>query len=244
MVVEFRATDGSFDQLPRFAEELVRSKATIAARERRLLDALADGDGAAEAIRGRLQAELGRRDALTAELAHLETAPSLDADALVRAVTARAADLRNLLGRNVAQARQVVRQLLEGRLVCQPFEDAEARGYTFAATGTYRRLGVPLIETSSVNYGGGPNGVRTRVSALRGRRRRQGWRGVRAPLPRGIATDGLCSGPQRGVGHRGIPPHHPLRLPAAEGLDDRRGKAAVERHRGPVEPEVMEVEVL
>ena len=61
----------------------------------------------------------------------------------------------------IAQARQVVRQLLEGRLVCQPFEDAENLGYSFAATGTYRRLGVPEL----VNVGGGPNGIRTRVSA-------------------------------------------------------------------------------
>jgi ABC-type sugar transport system substrate-binding protein len=29
VVVEFRATDGSFDQLPRFAEELVRSKVDV-----------------------------------------------------------------------------------------------------------------------------------------------------------------------------------------------------------------------
>ena len=43
-------------------------------------------------------------------------------------VTARAADLRGLLERNVAQARQVVRLLLDGRLVCQPFDDDEGRG--------------------------------------------------------------------------------------------------------------------
>ena len=72
--------------------------ATIDARERRLLDALA------------------------------EAAAPLDPDALVRHVTARAADLRGLLGRNVAQARQVVQLLLEGRLACQPFEEADARG--------------------------------------------------------------------------------------------------------------------
>ena len=113
-------------------------------------------DKAAAAIRTRLRAELGRRDTLTAELAQLETAAPVDAAARVRATTERAADLRGLLARNSAQARQVVRQLLEGRLVCQPFEDAENRGYSFAATGTYRRLGVPEL----VNVGGGPNGHR------------------------------------------------------------------------------------
>lgn len=98
---------------------------------------------------------------MTAELARLDATPTLDAEAIVHDVTARAADLRGLLARNVTQARQVVRLLLEGRLVCQPFDDDAGRGYMFTATGTYRRLGVPTLEV--VNVGGGPNGVRTRV---------------------------------------------------------------------------------
>ena len=88
--------------------------ATIAGRERRLLDALADGDGAAEAIRTRLRAELERRDMLTAELGQLETEAVVDTAALVRTAAERAGDLRGLLARNIAQARQVVRQLLGG----------------------------------------------------------------------------------------------------------------------------------
>jgi site-specific DNA recombinase len=137
--------------------------ATIANRERRLLDALVDGDAdaSATAIRARLREELSRRDALTTELERLDATPMLDADAVVADVQARAADLRGLLARHVTQARQVVRLLLEGRLVCQPFEDENERGYSFTATGTYRRLGVPVVE--SVNVGGGPNGIRTRV---------------------------------------------------------------------------------
>ena len=111
-------------------------------------------------IRERLRQELARRDRLTAELADLDAAGVVDTEALLRTVTARAVHLRALLGRHVTQARQVVRQLLEGRLGCQPFEDVEARGYHFTATGTYRRLSVP----DAVNVGGGPNGIRTRVS--------------------------------------------------------------------------------
>jgi hypothetical protein len=102
--------------------------AAIGGRERRLLDALADGDTAAGVIRERLREELARQDRLTAELADLDAAGVVDTAGLLRTVSARAADLRALLGRHVTQARQVVRQLLEGRLVCQPFEDAEARG--------------------------------------------------------------------------------------------------------------------
>ena len=135
--------------------------ATIATRERRLLDALMDGDGTeATAIRGRLREELARRDILTAELARLDTTPTLDAEAILADVQARAADLRGLLARHVAQARQVVRLLLEGRLVCRPFDDGQEHGYTFEATGTYRRLGVPMPEPC--NVGGDPGGIRTR----------------------------------------------------------------------------------
>jgi hypothetical protein len=106
--------------------------ATIANRERRLLDALVDGDAdaSAQAIRGRLREELARRDALTAELKRLDETPTLDAEAIVLDVQQRAADLRGLLARHVTQARQVVKLLLEGRLVCQPFEDENERGYT------------------------------------------------------------------------------------------------------------------
>ena len=57
----------------------------------------------------------------------------------------------------------MLRSLLEGRLVCEPFDDGAGRGYTFAAIGTYRRF---FRELEAVNVGGGPNGIRTRVSAV------------------------------------------------------------------------------
>jgi len=64
----------------------------IAGRERRLLDALADGDMGAGVIRERLKAELSRRDTLTTELATLQAAGPMDDDALVRKVKAGAAE--------------------------------------------------------------------------------------------------------------------------------------------------------
>jgi len=42
------------------------------------------------------------------------------------------------------------------------------------------------------------------------------------------ATDGLRSCPERHIGDRCIPPHHPLSLPAAQPHHDRRREAAVE----------------
>jgi hypothetical protein len=58
--------------------------------------------------RERLRDELARRDRLTAELADLDAAGVADTEVLLRTVSARAADLRALLGRHVTQARQVV----------------------------------------------------------------------------------------------------------------------------------------
>jgi hypothetical protein len=134
--------------------------AQMATRERRLLDALVDGteDATTASIRGRLREELARRDALTGELAQLDAIPALDADALAHDVAGRAEDLRAALARNIPQARQVVRQLLDGRLLCAPFDDGKEHGYTFQATGTYQRLGVPALDTL-VNVGGGPKGI-------------------------------------------------------------------------------------
>jgi len=115
--------------------------ATIATRERRLLDALVDGDGTAEAIRGRLRAELARRDTLAAELVAIDTATPIDAEAVVRDVERRTADLRGLLRRHPAQARQVVRLVISNaRFRCAPFDDARGQGYDVTAPGSYSPL--------------------------------------------------------------------------------------------------------
>jgi site-specific DNA recombinase len=126
--------------------------ATIATRERRLLDAMADSDPAVMAsIKARLGDELSRRDALAAELATLDTATPVDVAALVRDVERRAADLRGLLARHPAQARQVIRLLLGGsRWACAPYDDATGRGYRCSASGDYRRLGIKGLSGFTV----------------------------------------------------------------------------------------------
>ena len=40
----------------------------------------------------------------------------------------------------MTQTRQILRKLLVGRLVCQPFDEAGRRGYRFTGTVTYERL--------------------------------------------------------------------------------------------------------
>jgi site-specific DNA recombinase len=142
-------TAGQADTVSRRAT-IAAELATIAGRERRLLDALVDGDGAvAESIKARLRDELARRDALAAELASLDTTTPIDTEALVQDVTRRAGDLRGLLRRHPMQARQVVRLLLNGgRFRCEPIADAQGRGiaYRITASGSYARLGVKGLE--------------------------------------------------------------------------------------------------
>jgi len=92
-------------------------------------------------IKGRLRGELARRDVLAAELVALDTAKPLDAEALVLDVEQRAADLRGLLRRHPAQARQVIRQVVgDARFRCVPFDDQRGKGYDVNAPGSYASL--------------------------------------------------------------------------------------------------------
>ena len=119
--------------------------ATCDRRERRLLDALVDGDGDAvgESIKGRLREEMARRGVLEAELVSLD-APPLDAEALVQDITRRTKDLRALRRRNrhhTAEVRQVIQGVLGSeRFRCEPYDDARGKGYDVKATGDYARL--------------------------------------------------------------------------------------------------------
>jgi hypothetical protein len=75
------------------------------------------------------------------ELAALDTAKPLDAEALVRDVERHSADLRGLLRRHPTQAWQVLRLVVgEGRFTYTPFDDAQGRGFDVTVTGDYGRL--------------------------------------------------------------------------------------------------------
>ena len=74
----------------------------------------------------------------------------------VRTVRQRIADTRRLLGRHVPQARQMLRKLIEGRIVCRPFDDERGRGYEVSATGNYAGL---LRVPALLNEGGGEGGI-------------------------------------------------------------------------------------
>jgi hypothetical protein len=75
---------------------------------------------------------------------------------VAREVAKRAGDLRGLLRRHPTQARQVVRLILGlgVRLMAEPFDDARGKGYRFAVTGSYARLGVRGLDSVTVGKAG------------------------------------------------------------------------------------------
>jgi hypothetical protein len=123
--------------------ELQRELSLVEARMGHLLEAVKRGR-ATEVLLETLEAEATRKKAILRELgeqledrAHIT---SLDARWLIQELKTRATDARGLLGRHLSQARRMLRALLEGRLVCEPFEEESRRGYRFRATGTYAGL--------------------------------------------------------------------------------------------------------
>ena len=64
-------------------------------------------------------------------------------------------DIKALLGRYVPETRQMLRKLIDGRVVCQPFQDDRGKGYEFTATGTYAGL---LRSGMVIQNGGGGQG--------------------------------------------------------------------------------------
>jgi site-specific DNA recombinase len=109
----------------------------------RLTDMLAAGAGLTS-VREALQARERERADLHAQLEHLDGltrfTEGVDSRALREDLGARLADWQGLLERQPIQARQILRKLLVGRLIFEPFEDAGGRGYTLRGQATYGRL--------------------------------------------------------------------------------------------------------
>lgn len=134
---------------------LTAELASVEARTRRLVDALAEGDEGVQAIRARLREETSKRDRLTAEIERLEQVPVPDVGKLLAAVEERARDVRGVLARHPQQARQVIRLLLgDERWDAAPLDGPEGSGYHFKATGDYRRLMSRELASITVGYFG------------------------------------------------------------------------------------------
>ena len=113
---------------------------------------------ATEAVFAELEKAEGQKKVLQQRLARLDDAnrfANQDTAGLKRDLFRRVTNMKELLGKHVPQTRQLLRKLIEGRIVCTPFQDHRGRGYELAATGTYAGL---LGDLGMVNYGGGGEG--------------------------------------------------------------------------------------
>ena len=118
----------------------------------RLVDALADGSLPADEIKGRLGAEKTRKTALQAELTKLERLggiASLDIGHLKSTLRERISDVTALLGHHTAQARQMLRKLLTGKIELEPVGRGRERGYRFRGALCIEHLiGGEALQTS------------------------------------------------------------------------------------------------
>ena len=135
-------------------------------REQRLADAVAQGspdDAAPEALLSALRAEESRRKDLEQQLATLPQPPEVvpvDRERVARELGACADDMRGVLLRHGAPARDALQALLLDRVDCTPVLVAGTRGYAFIGDGTFGGL---LAASTWPTTSGGPNGIRTRV---------------------------------------------------------------------------------
>ncbi len=79
--------------------------------------------------------------------------------------------MRGLLELQVPQARQMLMKLLADKIDLEPVCSGRKRGYKFRGALTVDRLigGDTFAGLDNTSVSGGPQGTRTRVSALRGR---------------------------------------------------------------------------
>jgi len=158
-----------------------RELSLIEAKERNLVAAVSRGD-AVEPLLAALKAEGERKATLVRELTGLqemEKVAAIDSARLQRELKAQAENVRGLLSKHVPQARQMLRKLINGRLVVTPIERNGRKGFQFEGQGTYGKLlaGDAGMETaqegSCATSHGVPSGIRW---PLEGRDSRSGSR--------------------------------------------------------------------
>jgi len=127
-------------------------------RVHHLVEAVANGRGTDDVFEG-LRQEEARKKILVAELAQLDALTetiSLDEKRIVQILRTRLGDLPALFCRHVPLARQMLRKLLDGHIMCEPIVEGGKPGYRFTATGTFDRL---LTGLKVGNDGGGGQGI-------------------------------------------------------------------------------------
>ncbi|MBS0164746.1 MAG: recombinase family protein [Nitrospira sp.] len=145
------------DRFPDQRTALFRELSLIETRLHHLVELIATGQGTPTVVRS-LHQEEEHKLALTKELDHLQgltTTVSLDEKRITKRLREELCSLPSLLGRHVSLARQMLRKLLDGHILCEPVLEDGKPGYRFTATGTFDRL---LTGTSLINHGGGGEG--------------------------------------------------------------------------------------
>lgn len=131
-----------------------RELSLIQTRLHHLVEIIANGKST-DSVIASLHYEEARKKVLLKELSELDSLSqvvSLDAKGLAKELRGRLGDIPNLFSRHVPLARQMLRKLLDGNIVCEPIMEDGKSGYRFTATGTFDRL---LSGVKVANYGGG-----------------------------------------------------------------------------------------
>ena len=119
-----------------------------------LVETIADGKST-ESVIDSLHKEEARKKVVAQHLSKLDALAqvvSLDATRLVKDLRSRLENIPALFARHIPQARQMLRKLLDGHIVCEPIMEGGRAGYRFTATDTFNGL---LADFSVVNESGG-----------------------------------------------------------------------------------------
>jgi len=136
---------------------LERELSLIETRLHHLVELIANGRGT-DSVIDSLHQEEARKKVVVQELSmrdSLDQVVNLDARHLAKDLRSRLGNIPALFARHVPQARQMLRKLLDGHIICEPIMEGGKAGYRFTATGTFDRL---LTGMKVINYGGGGQG--------------------------------------------------------------------------------------
>ena len=120
---------------------LERELSLIETRLHHLVEAVASGRSTDKVFDSLNEVE-ARKKVVVKELSTLDSlneVVSLDAQRLAKDLRSRLGDLPALFARHVPQARQMLRKLLDGHIVCEPITEGGKRGHRFTVTGTFDR---------------------------------------------------------------------------------------------------------
>ena len=149
-------------------EALRRELATLDNQLGRLTEAIVLGGDSLPRLVEEMRRQEARRAVLEAEIEAVsrlsDHADALTPAALTELVEETLADYRGLLERQTTEARGILRELITGRVVYTPVSRPTGRWCEFEAECSVGGILRGAVDPN----GGGPNGIRTRVSALRG----------------------------------------------------------------------------